>query len=29
LGVVRETTGRARGRVFAYARYLDVLNAEM
>ena len=28
LGVVRETTGRARGRVFAYARYLDVLNAE-
>ena len=29
LGIVRETTGRARGRVFAYARYLDVLNAEM
>jgi len=29
LDVVRETTGRARGRVFSYARYLDVLNAEM
>ncbi len=28
LDVVRETTGRARGRVFSYARYLDVLNAE-
>lgn len=28
LGIVRETTGRARGRVFAYARYLDALNAE-
>lgn len=28
LGVVRETTGKARGRVFAYARYLDALNAE-
>jgi len=28
LGIVRETTGKARGRVFAYARYLDALNAE-
>ena len=28
LGIVRETTGRARGRVFAYARYLEALNAE-
>ena len=28
LGIVRETTGRARGRIFAYARYLDALNAE-
>jgi len=28
LDIVRETTGRARGRVFAYSRYLDVLNAE-
>jgi Fic family protein len=28
LDIVRETTGRARGRVFSYARYLDVLNAE-
>ena len=27
-GIVRETTGKARGRVFAYARYLDALNAE-
>jgi len=26
--VVRETTGRARGRIFAYARYLDALNSE-
>jgi len=26
--VVRETTGRARGRIFAYRRYLDALNAE-
>jgi Fic family protein len=29
LGIVRETTGRARGRVFAYVRYLDALNAEI
>jgi Fic family protein len=28
LEIVRETTGRARGRVFAYARYLDALNTE-
>jgi cell filamentation protein, protein adenylyltransferase len=27
-GVVRETTGKARGRMFAYVRYLDALNAE-
>jgi Fic family protein len=26
--IVRETTGRARGRIFAYARYLDALNSE-
>jgi Fic family protein len=26
--MVRETTGRARGRIYAYARYLDTLNAE-
>jgi hypothetical protein len=25
---LRETTGRARGRIFAYVRYLDALNAE-
>jgi hypothetical protein len=25
---VRETTGRARGRIFAYVRYLDALNTE-
>ena len=28
LGIVRETTGRARGRIFAYVRYLDALNAD-
>lgn len=28
LGVVKETTGRARGRIFTYARYLEALNAE-
>lgn len=28
LGIVRETTGRARGRVYSYARYLEALNAE-
>jgi Fic family protein len=28
LGIVRETTGRARGRIFAYVRYLEALNAE-
>ena len=26
--IVREATGRARGRIFAYVRYLDALNAE-
>ena len=26
--IVRETTGRARGRIFAYVRYLDALNTE-
>ncbi len=29
LGIVRETTGRARGRIFAYLCYLDALNAEI
>jgi hypothetical protein len=29
LGIVRETTGRARGQIFAYVRYLDALNAEI
>jgi Fic family protein len=28
LGIVRETTGRARGRIFAYVRYLDALNGD-
>lgn len=28
LGVVRETTGRARGRIYSYVRYLEALNAE-
>jgi Fic family protein len=28
LNIVRETTGRARGRIFSYARYLDALNSE-
>jgi Fic family protein len=26
--IVREITGRARGRIYAYTRYLDALNAE-
>jgi Fic family protein len=26
LGIVRETTGRKRGRLFAYSQYLDILN---
>jgi DNA-binding transcriptional ArsR family regulator len=26
LGIVRETTGRQRNRVFVYGRYLDLLN---
>ncbi len=28
LDIVRETTGRARGRIFAYSRYLDALNGD-
>lgn len=28
LGVVRETTGRRRGRVFTYAKYLDILSED-
>lgn len=28
LRIVHETTGRARGRIYAYARYLEALNAE-
>jgi Fic family protein len=27
-GIVVETTGKSRGRVFAYKRYLDALSAE-
>lgn len=27
LGVARETTGRQRGRVFAYERYLQIVTA--
>lgn len=26
LGIVREITGRKRGRVFAYSAYLDILS---
>jgi len=26
LGIVREVTGRRRGRLFAYSRYMDILN---
>jgi Fic family protein len=29
LNIVRETTGRARGRIFSYVRYLDALNSEV
>ena len=29
LGIVLETTGRLRRRVFAYKRYLDALNTEI
>jgi Fic family protein len=29
LKIVRETTGRARGRIFSYRRYLDALNFEL
>jgi hypothetical protein len=28
LNTVRETTERARGRIFSYVRYLDALNSE-
>jgi hypothetical protein len=28
LQIVRETTGRARGRIFSYVRYIDALNYE-
>lgn len=28
LEIVRETTGRARGRIYSYVRYLDTLNVE-
>jgi Fic family protein len=28
LGIVRETTGRARGRIYSYLRYLEALDAE-
>jgi Fic family protein len=28
LGIVRETTGRARGRIYSYERYLEALNTE-
>jgi Fic family protein len=26
LGILRETTGRQRGRLFAYGRYIDILS---
>ena len=29
LGIVRETTGRQRGRVFAYERFLQLVTAGM
>jgi DNA-binding MarR family transcriptional regulator len=28
LGIVRETTGRVRGRIYSYLRYLEALNTE-
>jgi Fic family protein len=28
LGIVREVTGRARGRIYAYTRYLEALNTD-
>jgi Fic family protein len=28
LGIARETTGRARGRIYAYTRYLEALNTD-
>jgi hypothetical protein len=27
LGIVRETTGRERDRIFAYSRYLEIVSA--
>jgi Fic family protein len=29
LGIVRETTGRARGRIYSYERYIETLNTEI
>lgn len=29
LGIVRETTGRARGRIYSYVRYIEALNTEI
>jgi len=29
LGIVRETTGRARGRIYSYERYIEALNSEI
>jgi len=29
LGIVRETTGRARGRIYSYERYIEALNTEI
>jgi len=26
LGIVKEVTGKRRGRLFAYTRYMDILN---
>jgi DNA-binding transcriptional regulator GbsR (MarR family) len=29
LAIVRETTGRARGRIYSYERYIETLNTEI
>jgi Fic family protein len=29
LGIARETTGRARGRIYSYERYIAALNSEI
>ena len=29
VGIVRETTGRARGRIYSYERYIEALNTEI